>query len=99
MNWRIRLRSTERTNAALPARGALFVRRDHGDEDVVDDATIARTRFGHLHILIFGEVGWDVEIYIFIRPVRRERVFLQHLKDGIRFADVPALAEFGRRRQ
>src|SRR5499427_6490911 len=39
----------------LLLRGASRRRRHDEDIDVMDDATIAGTRFGHLHILVFGE--------------------------------------------
>src|SRR5262249_37409787 len=61
--------------------------RDNEGDDVVNDAAVARTRFGHLHVFVFGEIGRRVEVLILVRPAGSERELFGHFNDRVGFAD------------
>src|SRR5262245_12454547 len=70
-------------------------RYNEGD-DVVNDATVTRTRLGHLHVFVFGEIGRHVEVLILVRPAGSERELFGHFNDRVGFADCPSFGELRR---
>ncbi len=65
----------------------------------MNDQAIAWARLGHLHVLVFGEVGRNLEVLILIRSGGFERELFGHGEDHIGFADAPAINELRRRWQ
>src|SRR4030095_2979378 len=83
----------------LMLRGASRRRRAYADIDVMNNATIAGTRLGHLHILVFGEARVNLEEVVLIRPRGFESELLRHLHDQIQLCDLPPFDNLRLRRQ
>ena len=66
---------------------------------MVDDPAIAGTRFGHLHVFVFGEARINHEMLVLVRPTGFEGELFRHLQDQVRLADAPPFDELRRRRQ
>src|SRR5262245_5215536 len=103
LKYGVLCRLDAQTLAFLPGqlmlRGASRRRRHDEDIDVMNDATIAGTRLGHLHILVFGEAGINLEEVVLIRPRGSESELFRHLQDQFRLADFPPLDNLRLRRQ
>src|SRR5258706_10067927 len=60
---------------------------------------IPRTRFSHLHVNVFFEVGRDLEILILVGSGSVERELIGHLQDYIRLSNRPSFGELRGGRQ
>src|ERR1041384_4651790 len=70
-----------------------LTRRNDERDDVMHYLSIAGAGFGHLHVLVFFEVGRDVEVLIFVGAACFDRVLFRHLNDHVGGSDTPALNE------
>src|SRR5262245_27089609 len=102
LKYGVLCRLDAQTLAFLPGqlmlRGASRRRRHNEDIDVMNDATIAGPRLGHLHILVFGKSGINLEEVVLIRPCGFKSELFRHLQDQIRLADLPPFDNLGPRR-
>jgi hypothetical protein len=73
-------------------------RLDEG-QDVVNDATVAGARLGHLHELVLREAGVNLEVLVLVRPRGVKHELFRHRDDQIGFTNRPAVFEFRRSRQ
>ena len=79
-----------------PARIARAVGIENVDDDVVDDRTVARNRFGGLHPAVFLEVGRDAEIDVGNHSLGRDVIGLGDLEDLRRACRSTSLRETSR---
>ena len=97
-----------RAQAHFERRGALLL-GDHVEarlagwydesDDVMHDLPIAWPRLGHLHVLVFFEVGRRIEVLVLIGAACFDGVLFGHLDNDIRFPDTPTLDKLRRGRQ
>src|SRR5262249_44649379 len=98
IEWRVLQRSLQRFRSLLLRNHieGWLSRRNNERDDVMDDLSIAGTRFRELHVLVFFEIRCDIEVLVFIRTARLDCVILGHLYDDVRFADTPAFFKLWR---
>ena len=70
--------------------------RNDESDDVMHDLAIAGPRLGHLHVLVFFEVGRRIEVLILVGAAGFDGVLFGHLDNHIRFADAPTFDELRR---
>src|SRR5262249_20229856 len=66
------------------------LRRLDKRDDVMNDPPVAGLYLGRLNPNVFFEVCRDEKVYVVVGVAGIDRVFLGHLKDYIRFSDLPS---------
>src|SRR5262245_42930152 len=107
----VRIGWTLAPRAPAAPRGEEFIRRNlsrrgqwpvfqvtHVNDHVMHDPAIALSNLGELHVLVFGEIGRDGEIFIRDHAFCGHAVFDGHREHDVWFADLPAFGVFRARR-